>query len=81
MGACCLFTNDYFFPIGFKHFFHYIMHLVGLPPSLGPWLSHYIYGQPLDLIRIHLFRCAHGGEGMASHDVMWDARCKILSFT
>ncbi len=29
--------NDFFFPIGFKHFFHYIVHLVGPPPSLSPW--------------------------------------------
>jgi len=24
-------------------------------------------------MRIHLLSCAHGGESMASHDVMWDA--------
>ncbi len=29
--------NDLFFPIGFKHFFHYIGHLVGPPPSHNPW--------------------------------------------
>jgi hypothetical protein len=72
--------NDLFFPIGFKHFFHYIVHLVGLPPSLNPWLSHYIYGQPLDPMKIHLFRCAHGGERMASHDAMWDGRMQDFKF-
>jgi hypothetical protein len=53
---------------------------LGLPHPVTLGLSHYIYGQPLDPMRIHLFRCAHGGERMASRDVMWDARMQDFRF-
>jgi hypothetical protein len=41
------------------------------PLALG--LSHCICNQPLDLTKIHLFYCAHGGERIASHDFVQDA--------
>jgi hypothetical protein len=34
-------------------------------------LSHWICGQPLDLMGF-IFCCAHGGEKTTSHDVGWD---------
>jgi hypothetical protein len=36
-------------------------------------VSHCICSQPFDLMGIHLFHCEHGGERMASHDVVWNA--------
>jgi hypothetical protein len=33
-------------------------------------ISHYICRHPLDFIGIHLFRYAHGGEKITSHDVV-----------
>jgi len=38
-----------------------------------PWiinLTHYIYGQSLDPMGIHLVCCAHGGERIALHDAI-----------
>lgn len=43
---------------------------LGFPHPLALSLSHCICGQPLDPMWIHLLSCAHGGERMASHDVM-----------
>ncbi len=50
---------------------------LGVPHLLIFGLSHYIYGQPLDLMGIHLFCFAHGGEKMTSHNVIWDAFVSI----
>ncbi len=58
--------------------FSFVMHIrLGLPHSLALGFSHCIYGQSLDHMGIHLFHCAHGGERMASHDVVWDAFASI----
>jgi len=51
---------------------------LGLPHPLALGLSHCIYGQPLDPIEIHLFRCAHGEESMASHGAVWDTFASIV---
>jgi hypothetical protein len=53
---------------------------LGLPHMLTFGLSHYIYGQPLDLMGIHLFCCAHGGEKTTSHNVIWDAFVSITKY-
>jgi hypothetical protein len=63
-------------------FFFFVMHTrLGLPHSLTLGLSHCIYGQPLDLMGIHLFHCTHGGERMLSHDVVWDAFASIVRYS
>jgi hypothetical protein len=74
----CL-PNHHFYPFGLKHFFlHDAMRTkLGLPHLLTFGLSHYIYGQPLDLMGIHLFCCAHGGEKKKSHNVISDAFASI----
>ncbi len=41
-------------------------------------LIHYICGRPLDPTRIHLFRCSHGGEWIASHNVTRDVFTSIV---
>jgi len=41
-------------------------------------MSHYICSEPLDPMGIHLFRYAHGGEKITSHDVMWDVLVAIV---
>ncbi len=41
-------------------------------------LIHYICGRPLDPTRIHLFRCSHGGEWIASHNVTRDVFTSII---
>jgi len=75
----CL-PNHLFYPFGFKHFFlHDVMCTkLGLPHMLTFGLSHYIYGQPLDLMGIHLFCCTHGGEKMTSHNIIWHAFVSIM---
>jgi len=40
-------------------------------------VSHYICREPLDPMGIHLFRYAHGGEKITSHDV-WDVLVAIV---
>jgi hypothetical protein len=53
---------------------------LGLSHPLVLGVSHYICSQPLDLMGIHHFHCADGGEKMASHDavqivfvtIVWD---------
>ncbi len=60
------------------HFFHLLSNIffttlctrLGLSHPLVLGVSHYICSQPLDPMGIHLFRCAHGEEKMASHDVV-----------
>jgi hypothetical protein len=51
---------------------------LGLPHPLALRLSHYICGQPLASMGIHLFRSVHGKEKAASHDAMWDAFASIV---
>ncbi len=46
---------------------------LGLPHVLAFGLSHYIYSQHLDPMRIHLLCCGNGGEKITSHNVVWDA--------
>jgi hypothetical protein len=46
---------------------------LGLSHPLILGVSHCICNQPLDPMGIHFLRCMHGGERMASHDVVWDA--------
>jgi hypothetical protein len=45
---------------------------LGLSQPLILGVSHYICNQPLDPMGIHLLCCMHGGERMASHDVVQD---------
>jgi hypothetical protein len=69
-----------FYPFGLKQFFlHDVMCTkLGLPHPLAFGLSHYIYGQPLDPMGIHLLCCVHGGEKITSHNVVWDAFASIM---
>jgi hypothetical protein len=74
----CL-PNHPFFLFGFKNIFSFEMRTqLGLPHSLALRLSHYICGQPLASMGIHLFRCVHGKEKATSHDAMWDAFASIV---
>ncbi len=50
-----------------------------MPHPLALRLSHYICGQPLDSMGIHLFRCAHGEEKTTSHDAVRDAFASIVT--
>jgi len=49
-----------------------------LPHPLDLGMTHYIYGQPLNPMGIYLLCCAHGGERITSHDVIYDAFASIL---
>jgi hypothetical protein len=51
---------------------------LGLPHPLALGFLHYIYGQPLHSIGIHLLRCAHGEKRMVSHDVVWNTFASIV---
>jgi hypothetical protein len=53
--------------------FSIVLHIwLGLFHPLALGLSHCICGQLLNLMGIHLLCCTHGGEMMASYDVMQD---------
>jgi hypothetical protein len=51
---------------------------LNLPHPLTLGLTHYVCGEPLDPLGIHLLRCAHGGEKTTSHDVVRDAFASIV---
>ncbi len=62
-----------------SNIFSFMIHTkLGLLHLLQLSLSHYIYGQLLDPMGIHLFHCVHGGVRMVSHDAMWDAFTSIM---
>jgi hypothetical protein len=69
----CLLVKWSFFLLFLEVFSIALCIRLALPHPLALGLSHCICGQPLDPMRIHLLSCAHGGERMAPHDVMWDA--------
>jgi len=83
----CLFAWLSFFPIGFKHFFHYIVHSIGPPPSFSPWLvtlhlwpTFKPYGDPYSLL------CRWWGEDnfpwcCVGCLCMYHEGCKISCFT
>lgn len=54
---------------------------LGLSHPLIVGMSHYICNQPLDLMRIHLFPCDHGGEKMTLHDIVQDVFVAIARDT
>ncbi len=64
----CLLLNVFFIVVGIR---------LGLSHPLVLGVSHYICNQPLDVMGIHLLRCAHGGERKVSHDVMQDVFMNI----
>jgi hypothetical protein len=51
---------------------------LALPHPLVFGITHYIFGQLLNPMGIHLLCCAHGGEKIASHDVIWDVFASIV---
>jgi len=75
----CLFAQfDLLFLLTSKVFSTTLHTWLGFPHPLALSLSHCICGQPLDLTGIHFFCYTHGGERMASHDVVWDAFVSIM---
>jgi hypothetical protein len=71
---------DPFFSIDFRGFFHYVVHLIGLPPFLSPWfvtlhlwLTFKPYEDPFSSLCLYMV-----GERMPSHDVVWNAFVSIM---
>jgi hypothetical protein len=62
----------------FKCFLLNIVDQVTPPHPLILSLTHYIRGEMLDPLGIHLFWCAHGGERTTSHDVVQDVFTSIV---
>jgi hypothetical protein len=54
---------------------------LGLPHPLTLKLIHYICGQPLNLVGTHLLCCSHGGEWIASHNVVQNVFTSIVKDT
>jgi hypothetical protein len=59
-------------------FFLYIANQVKPPHPLTLGLTPCICGQLLDPLRIHLFHYAHGGNRIASHDIVQDGFASIV---
>jgi len=51
---------------------------LGFPHLMVCDLSWCICSQPIDLLRIHIFRCAHGVKRTTTHDVVWDSFTSIV---
>ncbi len=59
--------------------FSFVLHTkLGLHHSLTLRVIHWICGQPLHLVRTHLFYCSHGAEWIASHDTIQNAFASIV---
>jgi hypothetical protein len=43
---------------------------LSLPYLIVHGLTHYIYGQPIDLMRIHLLQCSHGAKCIVAYDTI-----------
>jgi hypothetical protein len=67
-----------FFLFDFKCFLPWMCISLGLPHPLAISLSHCIFGQPLDPMKIHLFCWVHGREMITSHNVIWNAFASIV---
>jgi len=67
-----------FFWFDFKCFLPWMCIGLGLPHPLALSLSHCIFGQPLDPMKIHLFCWVHGKERTTSYNVMQDAFASIV---
>jgi hypothetical protein len=66
-----MFSHSFFSPT--LRFFFIALHFkLGFSHPLVHGVSHGICSQPLDPMRIHFFRYAHGGERTISHNVMRD---------
>lgn len=69
MGLC--FPKHFIFLFG--PMFSPLHTKLGLPQLLSIGVIHCICGWPLDLVRTHFLHCSHGGERIASHNVIQDA--------
>ncbi len=66
-----LFTWSFFlFILALDVFCSMLYTSLGLPHPLTLGLIHYICGQPLNLVGTHFLCCSHGGEWIASHNVV-----------
>ncbi len=62
-----------------SYVFSFALHTkLSLPHPLAFGLTHWICGQLLHLVGTHLFYCAHVGECIASHNIIWDGFASIL---
>jgi hypothetical protein len=61
----------------FKCLFLHVANQVRPPHPLIFGRIHCLCGQPLDPMGIHLLCCAHGGERISFHAVIWDAFTSI----
>jgi hypothetical protein len=50
---------------------------LGFPCPLTLKVTHCLYGQALNVVKSHLLICSHGGEWIASHDVVQNAFVSI----
>lgn len=72
--------------VSFSHLpsnvFTFTLHIkLGFPHPLTVRVTHYLYGQPLNVVRTHLFFCRHGGEWIVPHDVVQNAFVSIAKDT
>ncbi len=64
------------------NFFYSVLHIrLGVPHPLTLGLIHYICGQTLNLMGTHLLCCSHGGEWIASHNVVQNVFTSIVKNT
>lgn len=61
-----------FFPFGLKHFPFYIMHQVEPPPSFSFQVDLLHLWPTFESSGDSNFCCSHGGEHIASHDIVWN---------
>ncbi len=70
---------DPFVSIEFKGFSHYVVHLIGPPPSINPLTCHITLVVNLwTLWAFTFFIAPMVGERMTSHDVAWDIFASIV---
>ncbi len=50
---------------------------LGFPRPLTFKVTHCLYGQLLNVVKTHLLLCSHGGEWIASHDLVQNAFVSI----
>jgi len=72
----CLIVPPFHLP---SNVFTYTLHTkLGFPHFLALKVTHCLYGQPLNVVRTHLFLYSHGGEWNVSHDVVQDTFVSIV---
>jgi hypothetical protein len=66
------------FPIDFNIFSLTLHNRLGFPHPIICGFFLCISSQPIDLLRIHIFHCAHGAKRTTIHDVVWNSFTSIV---